>query len=162
MKKPIIIVAVGVLVVGLFIGGGYLFLKGGGEDNEEGPAPTAIQSYPRLAEDELTVEFEPVSESKGVSINLTISDFPRGMESFEYEFTYVGEDRDGNMVPQGVIGSPTLASELKGGKYIKKIFLGSCSKNVCVSHAGVESVRVLIRINYEDGGVKVWEKEFEV
>jgi len=158
-KKQVVIIGIAVLV---FIGVIFWLVAGRKPKKEKtGPVPTISKSIAKLSQDELTVDFEAVSDSKGQSIILTISGWPKGVESFEYEMTYEAYDKSGKLVPQGVIGSLVFISELDG-EYSKKIFLGSCSRNVCVAHKGMESVKVLIRLSYEDGEVKIWEKEFEM
>jgi len=159
MNKKYIIIGVVVLLIAI---AGFFLLRGGKKKVEDKlPEPVVSKTIPKLEEDDLTVEFELVSEAKGKSVVLGISNFPDGVESFSYELTYDAIDKDGNEVSQGVIGSPVMLDELDG-EFTKKIFLGSCSRKVCVSHEGMTEIKVLIRLDYEDGEVKVWEKDFPV
>lgn len=159
MKRKYLVIA-GIIV--FLLGGVFFVLKGSkGEEKEVVPKPTVSEGIKKLKEEDLSVEVEFLDDEKGKSVNLAISDFPKGVESFQYEITYEALDEKGKTLQQGVIGSPVLISELEDG-YSKKIFLGSCSRNICVAHKGMKEIKLLIRLTYEDGEERIWEKKFAI
>lgn len=68
------------------------------------------------------------------------------VEKLDYELTY-----SGNGTEKGVFGSMTADK----ASMAREVFLGTCSRNVCVAHQNIGNVRLVITYKMKDGKVAV-------
>src|SRR4030042_4251288 len=74
-------------------------------------------------------------------VYLTFSNLGK-VESVDYELTYTGSGID-----QGVWGSIKVSSAAVS----RELFMGTCSRNVCVAHKNISGVRLAITYKMKDG-----------
>lgn len=67
----------------------------------------------------------------------------RSTKSISYTLMYTG-----NGIGQGVTGSLNPGKKLSVSR---DLFLGTCSKNVCIKHANVKNIKLQVTIYYVNG-----------
>ena len=98
---------------------------------------------------EIGLELSLRSDKKAVIIKATKIG---GIKSFEYELTYdaeVTEDGETVVVPRGAVGELTI----RGGVAQAEVDLGTCSANVCKYDKVVSNIKVVIKVNFENGEI---------
>ncbi|MFA6602906.1 MAG: hypothetical protein WCT01_03830 [Candidatus Shapirobacteria bacterium] len=65
------------------------------------------------------------------------------VKSFNYEVNYTGNNQS-----QGIFGQ---VSKVKTNLLMRQLFLGTCSKKVCISHKGVKKLTVTARFTQKNG-----------
>lgn len=96
------------------------------------------------------------SKVKDNTVALSISGLDNKYASLSYELSY-----DSQGIVQGVTSAPLDIS----GKDIfvrDDIYLGTCSRNVCKPHPGVEKISAVIVFTAEDGARSQFTKEYEL
>lgn len=141
MKNRLLLAGIVFFVVLLFvgiIGGGvaiYRTLIGSSsssqttQNDEESPSP----SLPVNTSIRVSVR----SSSKPNTIDLVVSNLEKKYQGISYEVTY---ETKGTF--QGVNSGTRPLDVTDKDEFVKEVYLGTCSKNVCVPHAGVSSVSV--------------------
>ena len=98
---------------------------------------------------EIGLELSLRSDKKAVIITATKLS---GIASIEYELTYdaqVTEEGEAHSVPRGAIGKLTI----RGGEASAEVDLGTCSASVCKYDKVVSDIKVILKVNYENGEV---------
>lgn len=154
IKKNALIVGLVAVVVAGFVG--YLLWT-----RLQIPTPQVQQeeqNIKQLAPVDIGLELSLRSDSKAVIIKATKVD---GIKSLEYELTYdaqVSEEGETHSVPRGAIGE----LKTKGAVAQAEVDLGTCSANVCKYDKVVGSIKVVIRVNFEDGSVGAVEDKISL
>ena len=102
-----------------------------------------------MSPEDIGLELTLRSDGKAVIVKATKVE---GIKSFEYELTYdaqVTEDGESATVPRGAVGELTI----RGGIAQAEVDLGTCSANVCKYDKVVSDVKVVIKVNFENGEI---------
>lgn len=142
MKKALpIIIILGVLLLGA---GGFFLLRG----KKAPPSPDqtpGLEEIPR----ETPLEKRPYAtltpRTDGKEFTLTITGI-KNAETVEYELVYLAEG-----LSRGVVGAIDLEGE---EKVIRKLLLGTCSRNVCKYDEGIEKGTLTLRLRGSEGAIK--------
>ena len=109
------------------------------------------QNIKQIAPSDIGLELSLRFDKKAVVMTLTKL---TGVKSIEYELSYDAEETvegETSTVPKGVVGSPI---EVAGKSEIKReILLGTCSANVCRYDKVKSDIKIVVRVNYENGEV---------
>lgn len=109
------------------------------------PAPSSAQTVANAASKlapapQLTARLSPSKNYLSLNFrNLSSA------KSFTYEVNYIG-----NAQEQGVFGQ---VSKVKSNLLMRHMFLGTCSKKVCISHKNVNNLTVTARFTLKNGKV---------
>jgi hypothetical protein len=148
IKRNALIVGIIVLIVLGF--GGYLAWS---FSQSKPVVPQGIEEEPTsvrtMDSEEIGLELSLRPDKKAVAIKAAKVS---GIRGFEYELTYDAEVLDGRdaiVVPRGVVGELNI----RGGVAQAEAYLGTCSANVCKPDKVVSSVKVVIRVNFENGEI---------
>jgi len=109
------------------------------------PTPTPRQIMEELPTEELPLVWLTPSADKH-EVTLEIKNI-KNASALEYELTYLSKD-----IPRGVVGTINL----KEGEasIIRKILLGTCSRNVCKYDEGVTGGTLTLRLRGSGGLIK--------
>lgn len=153
-KNKLIVGIVAVVLVVVLLGGYFFFLKGsnqGGVANQTQEEQTAKQ----ISADEVGLILDLKPDGKAIILTLTKLE---GIKSFEYELSYDAEETSEGetaMVPKGVVGGPV---EIDGKSSIEReVLLGTCSANVCRYDKISGPIKVILKINFDNGEVGIVE-----
>lgn len=116
-------------------------------------------------EDEFIEELSPVSDSvtvtvqpsstKDNAVEIVVSGMAGNYREVEYELTYESEG-----IFQGVnSGSKPIDTSGQDG-FEREVYLGTCSKNVCRPHPGVEQVTLTMIFTGSDGQKSQFEQDY--
>ena len=146
MKKVMGIILV--VFFGLGIIGGLFFLafkNRKGSSSSLKPMPTPQQIMEELPAEELPLVWLTPSADKH-EVTLEIKNI-KNANSLEYELTYLSKE-----IPRGVVGTISL----KEGEtsILRKILLGTCSRNVCKYDEGVTGGTLTLRLRGPEGVIK--------
>lgn len=144
-KNALIIGVIAVVVLGI---GGY-FIWARSQNQGLTPRGEELQNAKQMASEDVGLELSLRSDKKAVIIKATKID---GIKSFEYELTYdaeVTEDGETIVVPRGAVGELTI----RGGVASAEVDLGTCSANVCKYDKVVSNIKVVIKVNFENGEI---------
>lgn len=103
----------------------------------------------QIGPSEIGLELSIRSDKKAVIITATKLS---GIASLEYELTYdaeVTEEGETHAIPRGAIGKLTI----RNGAASSEVDLGTCSANICKYDKVVSDIKVIIKVNYENGEV---------
>lgn len=148
VKKNALIVGV-IAVVILGIGGYFIWSRSQNQVIRSKGQELELQNAKQMSPSDIGLELTLRSDKKAVIIKATKID---GIESFEYELTYdaeVEEDGETATVPKGAVGELTI----RGGVAQAEVDLGTCSANVCKYDKVVSNIKVLIKVNFENGEI---------
>ncbi|MBI4091850.1 MAG: hypothetical protein HY427_01445 [Candidatus Levybacteria bacterium] len=148
IKKNALIIGVIVVVI-LGIGGYFVWLRSQNQVIRPKGQELELQNAKQMSPSDIGLELTLRSDNKAVIIKATKID---GIKSFEYELTYdakVTEDGETVTVPKGVIGE----LRVRGGVASAEAFLGTCSANVCKDDKVVSNIKVVIKVNFENGEI---------
>ena len=152
IKKNALIVGV-IAVVVLGIGGYFIWVRS--QDQGLTPIREELQNAKQMAPEGIGLELTLRSDKKAVIVRATNVS---GIKSFEYELTYdaeVTEDGETVVVPRGAVGELTI----RGGVAQAEVDLGTCSVNVCKYDKVVSNIKVVIKVNFENGEIGAVEDE---
>ena len=150
-KNALIIGVIAVVVLGI---GGY-FIWARSQNQALIPKREELQNAKQMTPEDIGLELSLRSDKKAVIIKATKID---GIKGFEYELTYdaeVTEDRETVVVPRGAVGELTI----RGGVAQAEVDLGTCSANVCKYDKVVSNIKVVIKVNFENGEIGAIEDE---
>ena len=150
-KNALIIGVIAVVVLGI---GGY-FIWARSQNQALIPKREELQNAKQMTPEDIGLELSLRSDKKAVIIKATKID---GIKGFEYELTYdaeVTEDRETVVVPRGAVGELTI----RGGVAQAEVDLGTCSANVCKYDKVVSNIKVVIKVNFENGEIGAVEDE---
>ena len=143
IKKNALIVGLVVVVI-LGLGGYFVWAR---SQNQISAPKQEEQNIKQMSPEDIGLELTMRSDRKAVIIKATKVE---GIKSFDYELTYdadVKEDAETHTVPRGAVGELTI----KGGAAQAEVDLGTCSANVCKYDKVVGSIKVVIKVNFENG-----------
>lgn len=120
----------------------FTLIKPKANNNDLVPTPTVAEVYPTISSD---IKVDLSSKNDNKAIVLRISNIPQGVESIDYEISYL----TGDGLPRGVVGTIKIAQE----KEIIRddIVLGTCSSGSCVYDKGVREVDLSLKFNSRAG-----------
>ena len=153
-KNALIIGVIAVVVLGI---GGY-FIWARSQNQALIPKREELQNAKQMTPEDIGLELSLRSDKKAVIIKATKID---GIKGFEYELTYdaeVTEDRETVVVPRGAVGELTI----RGGVAQAEVDLGTCSANVCKYDKVVSNIKVVIKVNFENGEIGAVEDEIPI
>ena len=148
MKKKIIVVVVGLLIL-IGVGGG-IFLSQKKPTLVEQPKKQADLGAIPTVDASTTITLTALQGNKEIVLKSTT--VPNGTTSIDYELSYDTKAQG----KQGVIGS---VSTITGNSFEKQMTLGTCSSGRCVYHEVVGAIQVTLKFTGEYGE-KVLAKEF--
>src|SRR3989338_6883344 len=146
IKKNALIVGLIVVVV---LGIGGFFVWNQFQSQTITPKGEEQQNVKQMSPEDIGLELTLRSDGKAVIVKATKVE---GIKSFEYELTYdaqVTEDGESATVPRGAVGELTI----RGGIAQAEVDLGTCSANVCKYDKVVSDVKVVIKVNFENGEI---------
>ena len=147
IKKNVLIIGlIALLVLGGLVG---YFVWAGFKNQGLTPRRDEQQNIKQMSPEDIGLELSLRSDKKAVIIKATKV---AGIKSFEYELTYdaeVSEDGETATVPRGAVGELTI----RGGVASADVDLGTCSANVCKYDKVVSDIRVVIKVNFENGEI---------
>lgn len=148
-KNKMMLIAAGVLVAVLVIGGGAYMLLG----QKNAPSATSNGSeqqtatVPTLSPSEIGMSLAVTRGGKSVTMTADKLD---GVTALDYEVTYTANN-SGNDIPRGVIGH----IDVKPGTPVnQEVVLGTCS-DVCHYDTVTSAVKFSVKVTKTDG--KVYE-----
>lgn len=147
MKKALLIIGVVLFLLGFW----FFFLKDKKTVTPVAPAvPTETPVVEIPLEQRPYVTLTPRTDGKEFTLEISRI---QGIKTVEYELTYMTEG-----LSQGVIGSV----EVENKEMIsQKLLLGSCSRNVCRYHEGVEKGTLTLRLR-QAGGTSKFSSDFHL
>lgn len=148
-KKLVIIFAV-LVFIGLIIGGYAIFLS-----NKPVLTPTPANSVseensdviPTIPPSDLGLTFTARSDKKAVKFVIANTDDITGVD---YAISYTTKSKEGEDVPQGLIGSASVDLENKKIE-IKYRELGTCSSGKCRYDVVVSPITLTLKITKKNG-----------
>lgn len=145
MEQKKILIIGGVVLVVLAVGGYFVFSKKSPSLPVEQKAVVEEEQVviSTIAPDELGLTF--TARSDGKAVKFAISN-PAGIQSVDYEISYLAKGD----IPRGAIGHVEVkASDSKiSTNYID---LGTCSSGKCKYDEGVTEVKLVLKIEKDDG-----------
>jgi len=108
------------------------------------------------ADESLIVDVTP-STTRDNAVVISVSGLNSNYTSVEYELTY-----DSEGIIQGVNSGSKPISVKAEDSFEREVYLGTCSKNVCRPHAGVESVSLILQFTDLEDKKSQFEGEFEI
>lgn len=155
MKKGLILI---IIMVVILVGGGIFFLS---RSNEK-PQPEESQIIPTPEEEGKVLEFSmnnplvlmyPRSDGRAVSVEISKLE---GISTVSYEMIYQTKTQQ-----EGTLGTPITIKP--GETSIKReLLFGTCSKNVCRYHEGVENGSISIRFSKTGKPSDEWRADFKL
>ncbi len=145
IKKNALIVGV-VVVILVCLGGYFIWSRSQGGvliPREE------QQNIKQMSPEDIGLELSLRSDQKAVIIRATKLE---GIESLEYELTYDAEavdEGETHAVPRGAVGELTI----RGDTASAEVDLGTCSANVCKYDKVISDIKVVIKVNFENGEI---------
>lgn len=149
MKKFIVPIIVVLIILSLV---GIIYKNRFSRKQEIVLVPTPTVMLPTISDD---VQVDLTATRDKHAIILKISNIPQGIESIEYELTYI----TASDLPRGVLGKITLQGESEIVR--DDIVLGTCSSGKCVYDEGVTTVDLSLKFN-SPGGAKVFHKSYDL
>ena len=146
MKKTTAIILVVFLSLGII--GGLFFLTFKNKKSSlssSKPTPTPQQIMEELPAEKLPLVWLTPSADKH-EVTLEIKNI-KNATSLEYELTYLSKE-----IPRGVVGTINLKEQETS--ILRKILLGSCSRNVCRYDEGVTGGTLTLRLRGLEGLIK--------
>src|SRR3989304_7562277 len=150
-KNALVLGLIVVVVLGL---GGFLIWSQS-QNQTLTPKGEEQQNIKQMAPSDIGLELSLRSDSKAVIVKATKVE---GIKSFEYELTYdaeVTEDGETVVVPRGAVGGLTI----RGAVASAEVDLGTCWANVCKYDKVVSNIKVVIKVNFENGEIGAVEDE---
>ena len=152
MKKPILVGIIGVILLGLGVGGYFVFAKKPAQKpivEEEVVEDVIEPADPSIS---LTLTKHP---SKANTMVLTVDGLKKEYATIAYELSY-----DSAGTSQGVISKALDVTDLE--QFTRDdIYLGTCSKNVCRPHPDVGVITAIVELTKPNGKVSQLTKEFK-
>ena len=142
-----------IAVVVLGIGGYCIWARS--QNQGLTPRREELQNAKQMEPEDIGLELTLRSDKKAVIVRATNVS---GIKSFEYELTYdaeVTEDGETVVVPRGAVGELTI----RGAVASAEVDLGTCSANVCKYDKVVSNIKVVIKVNFENGEIGAVEDE---
>jgi hypothetical protein len=153
MKKPMIFILLGVLVVGALVVG-LVAMKSKQPTQQTTAQPDVVEDIaPADASITTTVTWSKVKDN---TVVLAISGLANKYSKVAYEISYESKG-----VVQGVTSRPL---DISGTDTFTRddIYLGTCSKNVCTPHTGVKKVSVVLEFTDTAGKKSQLTKDFDL
>ena len=151
------------VVAGIFVG--IIFVVAGiwffaiNKNAKIGPNSQIVdetQNVKQISAEDIGLEVELKPNKQAVIMRVTKLD---GIASIEYEVSYDAEEEfegETSVVPKGAGSSEPI--DVRGKSEIEReILLGTCSARVCRYDKVMSDIKVLVRVNYENGGVAAAE-----
>lgn len=152
MKKKMIAICIGLLVLGGIVVGYSLYKGAQGK-----PSVAVVEEEEPLAPADTSITADVSwSKVKNNTVVLTISGLKSGYKTVAYEISYETQG-----VVQGVTTKP-LDIAGKDTFVRDDIYLGTCSKNVCKPHTGVKKVSVVLEFTDLTGKKSQLSKDFDL
>lgn len=152
MKKPVLMGIISVVLLGLGVGGYFVFAKKPAQKpvvQEEVVEDLIEPADPSIS---LTLTKHP---SKANTMVLTVEGLKKEYASIAYELSY-----DSAGTSQGVISKALDVTDLE--RFTRDdIYLGTCSKNVCRPHPEVGPITAIVELTKANGKVSQLSKEFK-
>jgi len=145
MKKTTAIILVVFLGLGIIGGLFFLAFKNKKSSSSLKPTPTPQQIMEEVPAEELPLVWLTPSADKH-EVTLEIKNI-KNATSLEYELTYLSKE-----IPRGVVGTINLKEQETS--ILRKILLGSCSRNVCRYDEGVTGGTLTLRLRGPEGLIK--------
>lgn len=146
-------VLVGLLVLIVAIGSSFYFfnLK---NKSEQTLAPETPQEekIKEISLEDIGLTLTPSSDKRAIIMEVTKLG---GISSLEYEVTYDAEvvaEGERTTAPRGVVGSP-IEVKPSDEKISREITLGTCSGKVCKYDKVVGPLKIVMKVNFENGEV---------
>ena len=152
MKKSLPAILIGLIVLGALVVG-YAIYKG----NQTPATPVEVEEeIVVVPADESIVADVAWSKVKDNTVVLSISGLKNGYKTVTYEISYETQG-----VVQGVTSRPL---EIAGTDTFTRddIYLGTCSRNVCKPHTGVNKVSVVLQFIDVSGAKSQLSKDFDL
>lgn len=153
-KNALIVGLIAVVVLGV---GGYLIWVRS-QNQSLTPRGEEQQNIKQMAPSDIGLELSLRSDKKAVIIK---ANNVSGIKSFDYELTYdaeVTDEGEARVVPRGAVGELTI----RGGVAQAEVDLGTCSANVCKYDNVVSSIKVVVKVNFENGEIGAVEDTVSV
>lgn len=158
IKQNKIIVGVILVIVTGLVGLVVYNMLGSGSGTKSPFLNNEQQEVVEVAPSDIGLKLAPRDDGKAIIIEATKID---GIESLEYELTYDAEVTEGgqtHVIPRGAIGE----LKIEGDSAKAEVDLGTCSSGICKYDNVVSSVKVLIKINYENSEIGAAEDEIDI
>lgn len=120
---------------------------------EEEINSTPIEVFPTI-DTSVDVDLQFTDNKK--SMILTINNIPGGVETIEYEISYL----TGEGIPKGNIGSIKVEGKKEVTRSGEELTLGTCSRGKCVYYAGVKKVSLSLKFHKKEGS-SIFQKDYE-
>lgn len=154
MKEKRLLIIGAVILILVFVGGGFFLLNSRGADVDEEEVAEFEEDYPELDPSEIGLEME--ANSNGRQVRFTISK-ASDIESIEYDLSYeadlsgaeAAEGGEGR-IQRGVTGEDTVTGDSFESDWLD---LGSCSSGTCRYDTGVEEVTLVLKVTKKDGNI---------
>lgn len=144
-----------IVVVALGLGGFIFWSRSQNQVVRPKGQELELANAKQMKPDEIGLELTLRADKKAVIVKATKVE---GIKSFEYELTYDAEVEEGGevaTVPRGAVGELTI----RGGAASAAVDLGTCSANVCKYDKVVGDIKVVIKVNFENGEIGAVEDE---
>lgn len=139
----------GLIIVILLALGAFLVFNSTRSNNTQTALFEEEKEIKQLLPADIGLELSLRFDGKAVIIKATKVD---GIKSLEYELTYdaqVSEEGEVHSVPRGAVGE----IKIKGAVAQAEVDLGTCSANVCKYDKVVGSIKVVIKVEFENGEI---------
>jgi len=150
MKKNVIVIVVGILVLVGIAGGLYLSQK----KPQVAEAPKQKIEVGAIPTVDASTLVTLTSDTASKQVILKSTNIPNGTTSVDYELSYDTKSQG----KQGALGTIT---DIAGGSFERKILLGTCSSGHCVYHEVISAIQVTLKFT-GDFGEKILSKEFSL
>jgi len=147
MKKIIIVVAIVIILIGVAIA---IRPRYSDKNKVEEIIPTPSVVLPTISDN---IKVDLTANAANTAVTLKINGIPSGIESIEYELTYLTE----GSLPRGVLGKIPMAGETEVVR--DDVVLGTCSSGKCVYDKGVTSIDLTLKFN-SPTGASVFKKTY--
>lgn len=151
--KIILIAIIVFVILASSIAGYFILIKG--KNKIKIPVETSeeeTQNVKEISAEDIGLSLNLRADEKAVIMKITNLS---GIASFEYEMEYMAEVVESGKtveVPRGVVSSPVVVKS--GEKQIsKEILLGTCSKNVCKYDKVVSEIKLVMKVEFENGEI---------
>ena len=152
MKKNLPAILIGLIVLGALVVG-YAIYKG----NQTPTQPVEVEEeIVVVPADESIVAGVAWSKVKDNTVVLSISGLKNGYKTVTYEISYETQG-----VVQGVTSRPLEIAD-KDTFTRDDIYLGTCSRNVCKPHTGVNKVSLVLQFTDVSGAKSQLSKDFDL
>lgn len=142
MNKKLLLL--GVLIIGIIVGGIFVFSNK--SENETSTPEFAEETFPTIPAKDIGLSLKPGRDSQRVVMEVTKT---KDIKSLDYELSYTAKGD----IPRGALGTVPV---IEGKTVTKELYLGTCS-DVCHPDAGIEDIKIVVKITKTDG--KVYQAE---